>query len=65
MQEKQRYLTLKKQMRQRVKRILNNIDEKQRAELVARGRQEDKDEVLKNFVQHSSTTYSLYQVMTR
>lgn len=65
MQEKQRYLTLKKQMRQRVKRILNNIDEKQRAELVARGRQEDKDEVLKNFVQHSSTTYSVYQVMTR
>lgn len=65
MQEKQRYLTLKKQMRQRMKRILKNIDEKQRAELVARGRQEDKDEVLKNFVQHSSTTYSVYQVMTR
>lgn len=49
---------LTEQMRQWMKRIVNNVDEKERPGLVAKRQQEDKDGVLKKLqsVQYASTT---------
>lgn len=49
MQENQRYMVLKEKMGQKVKQVVNNNDEKERAELVAKGRQEGKDEFFKSY----------------
>lgn len=38
---------MKEQMRQRVKRIINSINDRERAQLVAKGREEGRSDVLK------------------
>lgn len=47
MQEKQRYMVLKEQIRQRTKKAVKSINDNERAELLAQGRQEAKDEIFK------------------
>ncbi|XP_057315658.1 uncharacterized protein LOC130656758 [Hydractinia symbiolongicarpus] len=60
--EKERYMLLKEQMRQRFNRIVNSINEQERVQLVAKGRDEGRkemqDEILKNVrpVQYASAT---------
>ena len=52
-QEKQRYLILKQQIRQKTKKITQSINEEQRQTILNQGRKEGQNEIIKKLVSNS------------